>query len=475
MKTRKIKPVILITCLIALTCIAMANSKNISRNCVHQAQTVSDKNGIVTLSANLVQDKIVTGSNGMVSLALTMTADNVHEDKISEGDNELNNVDMVIVLDRSGSMSGQKLEDAKNATIKLVSRLTESDRFALVTYSDNARVVSTLINVSPSAKTRLNQLAQAISAGGGTNLGQGLQAGIDILTSASKTGNTGRLILISDGMANKGITSINALGNMASIAVKKEFSISTAGVGVDFNENLMTALADYGTGNYYFMENPSAFAAVFNEEFNQTRTAAATSVKISFKGKNGIQLVNAGGYPIEMTKNTAVFFPGDLMSGESRKLFLNLKVPAHQTDTFDISGITLKYNYNKRPYLVELSSPLRLACIKDPEAAIASIDREVWEHKVIKEDFSRLKEEVAGYIKSGRKDDAIRQIDKYYSEQQEINATVNSTAVSGNLDHDIDELRDTIDETFTGKPSAVAEKQKKNAKVLQYEGYQMRR
>ncbi len=94
---------------------------------------------------------------------------------------------------------------------------------------------------------------------------------------------------------------------------------------------------------------------------------------------------------------------------------------------------------------------------------------------MIKEDFSRLKEAVAGDIKSGRKEEAVRKIEQYHSEQQAINASIQSEAVADNLDHDLNQLRDTVDETFTGKPSAVAEKQKKNAKVMQYEGYRERR
>jgi len=475
MKTKQIRPIILIGCLIAVTCIAMASAKNIYRTTTLPVQPISNKNGIVTLSGNLVQDKIVSNSDGIVSLALTMTADQLNREDPSESLHKVNNMDMVIVLDCSGSMSGQKINDAKNAAIKLVSQLKASDRFALVTYSNNARVISGLVNVTPSAKNRLNNLINGISAGGGTNLGHGLQAGIDMLSSTAKNGNSGRLILISDGLANKGITSIDALGNMASVAVKNEFSISTAGVGNDFNENLMTAIADYGTGNYYFMENPSAFASVFNNEFNQTRTAAATGVKISFYEKNGIKLVDAGGYPIETKNNTAVFFPGDLISGQTRKLFLNIKVPTDRITEFDISGISLKYNYNGRPYLVDITSPLKLACVADPKAAIASINKTTWENKVIKEDFSRLKEDVATYIKSGRKDEAVRKIEQYHSEQQAINTSIQSDAVAGNLDYDLKELRDTVNETFSGKPAAVAEKQKKNAKVLQYEGYRERR
>lgn len=100
MKTNRVKPILLIGCLIAVTCMAMANSGSIIRPTVQPAtqptQTVSSKNGIVTLSGNLVQDKIVSGSDGMVSLALTMTADNIADEKKSGRTHNLNHVDMVM-------------------------------------------------------------------------------------------------------------------------------------------------------------------------------------------------------------------------------------------------------------------------------------------------------------------------------------------------------------------------------------------
>ncbi|RJP94843.1 MAG: VWA domain-containing protein [Desulfobacteraceae bacterium] len=483
MKTNRVKSIILIGCLIAVTCIAMAKSGSIIRPAIQPTvqpivqppQTVTSKNGVVTLSGNLVQDKIVKGSDGMVSLALTLTADNITNEKKSGRPGTLNHVDMVIVLDRSGSMDGQKLNDAKNAAIELVSRLTPSDRFALVTYSNTALSLTGLVNVTPSAREQLSAMIRNIYADGGTNLGQGLQMGIDLLTASAKTGNAGRLVLISDGLANQGVTDYASLCDIASLAVKSEFSISTAGVGTDFNEEIMTAIADHGTGNYYFLENPSAFAAVFNNEFDQTRTAAATSVKIGVDATNGIRLVNAGGYPIGIENNTAVFFPGDLKSGETKKLFLSLQAPTDRITTYDLSGITLQYHYNDKPYTVTLSSPVKLACVEDPQAAMASIDKGEWEHKVMKEDFSRLKEVVAGEIRSGSRQNALEKIEQYHTEQQAINASVQSQAVADNLEKDLKQLRDTVDETFTGAPSAVAEKQKRNAKVLQFEGYRERK
>ncbi len=475
MKKNRYRPFILVGCLIATTCFAMAYAGKTNMATSPTTQTTSNKNGIVTLSGSLTQDKIFSGSDGMVSLALTINVDDTSDSANPENTTNIQHVDMVIVLDRSGSMNGKKLDDAKKAALNLVSILSPSDRFALVTYSNTAVRLSDLAYVTPSTRKRLRAVISGISAGGGTNLGQGLTEGINLLAGSDKTGNIGRVILISDGLANQGITNPNALGNMASMAAKKDFSITTVGLGLDFNEQLMTAIADRGTGTYYYLENPSAFAAVFQKEFHHASTVAASSVKIRIAEKNGIKLVDAGGYPVSYENNTAVFFPQDLQSGETRKLFLNLKIPTGREKTFKIDGIDLSYRYQGQPYTVKLTTPFTLACVSDPKAAIASIDRETWSHKVIKEDFNRLREEVAKDIKIGRKNKAMKRIEQYHSTQQAINAQVQSEAVAGNLEKDLKNLRDTVADTFSGKESEVKEKQKINAKALQYEGYSGRR
>lgn len=481
MKKNRIRQFILVGCLIATTCFAMAYAGKTSplttrtSRTTHTHQTFSNKNGIVTLSGSLTQDKIYSGSDGMVSLALTINTEDIRDSGIFQDTANIQHVDMVIVLDRSGSMSGKKLDDAKKAVLNLISTLSPSDRFALVTYSNTAIRLSDLEYVTLSARKRLRAIINGISASGGTNLGHGLTEGINMLAGSAKTGNLGRVILISDGLANQGITDPTALGNIASVAAEKDFSITTVGLGYDFNEQLMTAIADQGTGTYYYLENPSAFASVFQKEFHRAGTVAAYGVKIRIKEKNGIKLVDAGGYPISYENNMAVFFPGDLQSGETRKLFLNLKVPTGRKQTFEISGIDLSYRFGGQPYTVKLTTPFTLACVTDPKAAIASIDKDTWGYKVIKEDFNRLREEVARDIKIGHKKEAMKRIDQYHSIQQAINEQVQSEAVAGNLDKDLKDLRDTVADTFSGKESEVREKQKKTAKALQYKGYNGRR
>jgi Ca-activated chloride channel family protein len=477
MKPTRLKSFILIIVLIAATGAAMAYSAGAGKSWLSGRVTPPGvpippiESGPVTLNARLVQNKVLQGSDGKVSLALTLRAAESFDPESAES----RNVDMVIVLDRSGSMNGRKINDARQAILNLLSGLTAADRFALITYSDGVQQITGLKHVTADHGERLQALVTGIRAGGGTNLGAGLRAGINVILSAHENGNARKLILISDGLANKGITDSTRLGQMAGVAVEKEFAVSTVGVGNNFNEQLMTTIADRGAGNYYYLENPTAFAEVFQKEFFYTRATVATNVSISFLLGNGISIVDAAGYPITIQKDHAVFYPGDLRSGQTRKLFLTLQVPTGATGSFEMGRIKARYRFNGQPMETALDGSYKIACVKNQKEVRASIDRTSWGQKVIREDYNRLKQEVAADIKTGKKQKALQRINSYYREQESINAAVGSAAVTQNLDRDLKDLQQRVEDTFKGSPSAVSRKQKANSKALQYEGYKGRR
>ncbi|MBC2709658.1 MAG: VWA domain-containing protein [Desulfosarcina sp.] len=239
---------------------------------------VSNSTGdkLVTVSTEVVQDKILKGSDGRVAVSLSLTAARLP----TFGTAPVQAADLVIVLDRSGSMKGQKLSDARRAVIHLIEQLGPEDRLALVTYSNGVQTQSALVPMDEANRRQLSAAVKQVYAGGGTNLGGGLGRGIDMLMHTPGGGRQRKVILISDGLANQGITDPTALGRMASAAVENRFSISTVGVGLDFNEMLMTAIADQGAGHYHFLEDPQVFAQVFEAEFQATRHVAAADVKI---------------------------------------------------------------------------------------------------------------------------------------------------------------------------------------------------
>lgn len=475
MKRKYLKPIFFIGCLIAITGAAMAysNKGNLWVPSLINGPDTStpDQNGIVSLSGRLVKDKILQGGDGTVNLSLSLHAVDVFAPDRSNA----RNVDMVIVLDRSGSMKGSKIRDAKRAILNLLSDLSDTDRFALVAYSDGVEKYSDLVHATRSNRKHLISSVKKIWASGGTNLGAGLQTGVNTLLKSKHIGNTGKVILISDGLANRGITDPMSLGHMASVGVEKEFSVTTVGVGTEFNEHLMTLIADQGAGNYYYLENPNAFAEVFKKEFYHSKIAAATAVKVQIPLKNGLSLVNAAGYPIKVSENQAIFHPGDLRSGQTRKLFLTFKMPTHKENTFKIDGITVQYLQKGKIYTASLSKSFQVACVKNQREVISSIDKDEWEDKVIQDDYNKLKEEVSRDIKDGKEQMALDRIQTYYREKEQVNAAVGSGKVAENLTKGVNELSSIVADTFKGSPQAVMKKQKANSKALQYEGYKGRR
>ena len=476
MKKNQLKNLVLITVLILMTGGAMAYSSNKSggffSNWISGPSHPHPGNDeILKASGHLVQNKVLLGSDGTVGLSLTLQADD-----LAPGDRPASrNVDMVIVLDRSGSMQGRKLEDARRAVLKLLSNLSAKDRFALVTYSEGVQIASGLVNVTQDNRGHLVSAVNGVRAGGGTNLGAGLQAGINMLRTPYRSNNAARVILISDGLANRGITDPKSLSGIASAAVESEFAVSTVGVGADFNEQLMTAIADRGTGNYYYLENPAAFAEIFQKEFYNTQTASLTGLKIQIPVNTGITLADAAGYPINVHNGQALFYPGNLRSGQTRKLYLTLQIPTNRQRTFELDQIQIHYQHNDRPYVTTLDESLTIACVSNQKKVYSSIDKTRWSEKVVNEDFNRLKQEVASDIKSGKKQKALKRIEQYYDEQEAVNSVVGSASVADNLDNDLKELKTFVKDTFEGAPAAVKEQQKSNAKSLQYDGYRGRR
>jgi Ca-activated chloride channel family protein len=474
MKKPQAKSVLLILALIILTGAAMAYTGRIKPGgppAPPSLPVVSSESGLLHLSGRLVQTHVLKGSPGTVGLELALTAARPSADDAAVG----RGVDLVVVLDRSGSMQGAKLEHARQSLQQLLSALTDRDRFALLSYSDAVQGHGGLLPANAVNLGRMHSAVNAVGAGGATNLGEGLRAGIDLISSAGSPGRPGRVILISDGLANRGVTDPVTLGRMAAAAAGKEFAVSTVGVGADFNEFLMTQIAEHGAGAYYYLENPAAFAEVFQREFRAAQSVSVTGIAVQVDLPAGVRLVDASGYPVTVNRGAALFYPGSLRPGQTRQLFLTFQIPTDQEKSIDLGRITARYAHNGTLHEAVLEDPLTVACSDDRARVLSSIDRTRWGRKVVNDDYNRLKQEVAADISAGSREQALKRIDAYESERRELNSVVRSPEVGLNLEKDLGELKQRVDETFQGAPAAVMEKQKSGAKSLQYEGYSNRR
>ena len=174
-------------------------------------------------------------------------------------------VHLALVLDRSGSMSGAPLEEAKRCARYIVDSLAPGDRAAVFTFDDEIECVAPL---TPAAdKLVLSAALAAVGSGGMTNLHGGWRAGADELAGKLAGEDVHRVILLSDGSANAGETDLEAIAGQCKSLAQRGVSTSTYGLGPEFNEALMLAMANAGRGNAYYGQNAADLAEPFAAEF----------------------------------------------------------------------------------------------------------------------------------------------------------------------------------------------------------------
>ena len=236
-------------------------------------------------------------------------------------------VNLCVVLDRSGSMSEEsKINYAKAALYALVDQLHQDDIFSLVIYDDVVEVLRSAERVG-SDKREIRSLVEEITPRGWTNLGGGMTEGFRQVEKNTGREYINRVILLSDGLANQGITDPHRLQSIARKQRDHAISLSTIGVGLDYNENLMVGLSENGGGNYYFLESSRNLASVLRKEFDRLGDVMAQNVTIEISLGRGVRLLDAIGYEHSVSGHTVSIPVGDLYGEDSRDVTLELEVP----------------------------------------------------------------------------------------------------------------------------------------------------
>ena len=202
-------------------------------------------------------------------------------------------VDVAFALDRSGSMSGEPIQLVKKAVDVAAGLLSERDRAALVVYDNAIDVIHPLQAVSSAARQQLRTALGGVDARGSTNLSDGwMKACLQLADSAAPNGESTprlrRTLLLTDGLANQGITSATELATHAVNLRQRGISTSTLGVGEQFDEVLLAGMAEAGGGNFQFIPTPAELPAFFQRELGRLLATVASNVIITLTFSAGI-------------------------------------------------------------------------------------------------------------------------------------------------------------------------------------------
>jgi Ca-activated chloride channel homolog len=234
-------------------------------------------------------------------------------------------VNLGFVLDRSGSMGGQnKLGLARQATLEAIHRLDGADRFAVIAYDDKVDVVVGGTEASPDARRTAADRLRSVEARGTTNLHGGWLAGCEQVASGLLGDGVNRVLLLTDGLANVGVTDHDELIASAYELRRRGVTTSTFGVGSDFDEALLAGMADGGGGHFYFVGDVAQMRDHIASEVGETLETVAREVVLELIVPGSVRVEALSPFRVEQHGDRVRVYLGDMVSGQVLSIVLRV-------------------------------------------------------------------------------------------------------------------------------------------------------
>jgi Ca-activated chloride channel family protein len=249
-------------------------------------------------------------------------------------------VDVALVIDRSGSMSGAPLEGAKSGAIAALAHLSDTDRAAVVTYDDRVAVLAALRAMTNETVTSITRAIRAVESGGSTALADGWLTGCrqlaDAPTQPDDDRRRKRAILLTDGLANVGETRATVLTRHAMELRRRGISTTTLGFGSGFDEHLLASMAEAGGGNFQYIAEVGQLPGFFERELGEMLAASVLDFSLDVIAPPTVRIELLSALPHEQTGERLTISAGDLGFSEEIELLIRLtsdggRVGAHQT------------------------------------------------------------------------------------------------------------------------------------------------
>jgi Ca-activated chloride channel family protein len=236
-------------------------------------------------------------------------------------------VHLAFVIDRSGSMYGEKLERARQAVVHGIRSLTEGDRFAVVAYDDHVKVVVSSRQAAPAEREAAVGLVEAIDAGRNTNLHAGWVEGCQQVETALGGAAVGRCLLLTDGLANQGVVDHDEIVRQAAGWRDRRVATTTFGVGADFDETLLRRMADAGGGSFRFIASAVQIPDFVASEVGEALATTVREAVLVVDAGEGSKVESLNGFPCRHEDGRWRVPIGSLYSGQLLSPVLRVSLP----------------------------------------------------------------------------------------------------------------------------------------------------
>lgn len=333
-----------------------------------------------------------------------------------------------LVLDRSGSMSDEgKIEYLRRAAKLAIDRLGSRDTLSIVEYDDQITVMMPAKRVGNLSE--IKSLIDHLEPRGSTDLTGGMMRGVDEAKSAldgpaSGKGTITRVILMSDGLANSGITDHQEIARLVRGAKSDGVRISSMGLGRDYDEDLMQAVAENGGGRYYYIEHPAQMARVFQDELGSLFETCASDLELDFSGNAIVRKAEIVGYDDPAGTQKTHRGLEDLFEGEKRSVLLRLEIAAPSSGHVDLGSVTVNYKTAKSGEAHKFTQAIAVDVSGDRATVERARNNSVAAEATLAESDRTQKAQVKLY-QSGRRDEAQKNMTALAKDLEDKNRSLN--------------------------------------------------
>ncbi|MBK7200697.1 VWA domain-containing protein [Candidatus Amarolinea dominans] len=260
----------------------------------------------------------------------------------SEANEAIAPLNLALVIDCSGSMSAaEKMPYVKESLRVFLRSLASNDRVAIVTYSDRAELLVSPQQVGDGGW--IESAVERLTTNGNTNLHAGMMLGLQVVEANFDVRRNNRVILLTDGIANNGVTDSGQIAADARAFNDRGIYLSTIGLGHDFNDALLSQLARQGKGGYHFIDSAAEMDKVFREEAAGLMQKVAEAVSVLLQPQAGVRVVSVTGFDGTPPAGPLNVQLHDMGTGDSQVVMVRLEVTPGRRGGRPLLDVTLRY------------------------------------------------------------------------------------------------------------------------------------
>lgn len=257
-------------------------------------------------------------------------------------------LNLAIVVDKSGSMKGERIARAIDAGVGIVQRMRDGDTITVVDFDTSAEVVVAPTRLTAGNRASVESAIRSIRLGGDTCISCGLETAAAQLRSVPIAGDhVTRIMLLSDGATNHGVTDMPGLRGIAGRMRDRGCAITTIGVDVDFDEKVMAALATESNGRHYFVASAAGLPAIFSQEFDSLVASVAQDADVTVELAPGVEVEQVFDRTFRRENGASgerIVIPfGVLAAKQEKTALIKLRVPTDREGQASIAKVTLAY------------------------------------------------------------------------------------------------------------------------------------